>query len=70
MDYIQPTALPQLETESCFTERLLEIGVGIKRPHELIAFSDKREYVESILSTPKSRSTRYFTLSPWYRWIS
>ncbi|MFM9154348.1 MAG: FAD-dependent oxidoreductase [Methylocystis sp.] len=51
MDYIQPTALPQLETESCFTERLQEKGVAIKRPQELKAFIDKREYVESFIST-------------------
>jgi hypothetical protein len=52
MDYIQPTALPQLETERCFTECLLEKGVTIKRPHELKAFRDKREYAESFISTP------------------
>ena len=51
-NYIQPTALPQLETERCFTECLLEKGVGIKRQYELKEFKDKTDHVESILNTP------------------
>lgn len=43
---VHPTSLPQLETERCFQESLLQKGISITRPCILKSFEQYEDYVE------------------------
>lgn len=59
---VHPTSLPQLTTEKCFNEGLLERGVKIERPCSFKSFQQKEDYVETIIE----KGEEYFTIKSSY----
>lgn len=52
-DGIRPISLPQLETERCLNEGLLERGIQVQRPLTLSAFEQTESHVESVVEGPE-----------------
>ena len=50
---IHPTSLPQLETEQCFKEALIQRGISITRPCILKSFEQYEDYVEAFFEDDK-----------------
>ncbi len=46
---LRPTALPQLKTENCFVDGLVERGITVQRPCALRSFNQKEDHVASVV---------------------
>jgi len=56
-DGIRPISLPQLETEHCLNEGLLERGIKVQRPLSLVSFEQLATHVESAVEGPQGTQT-------------
>lgn len=56
-DGIRPISLPQLETERCLNEGLLERGIEVRRPLTLKSFEQTASLVESAVEGPSGTQT-------------